>query len=207
MKKTFILISILIIMTVIFLGCGPATVGINFSAEAVNQITKDIDMGNGVIVQDYNVTFYKIELGNSEDDKFTLWESTDGEVMNLVDAVDFTDENGAVPGTYEFCRVTIDETINLVGSDNGNSGEADVVVSGNFDMSVPEGQEVFLFGTESAPGDITGDFLLTSPINVQENTELTMIVDISDTVSGDGSGNITLTEPTITFTSTDGTAD
>jgi hypothetical protein len=206
MKKILISISILIMVSVLFISCGPATVDINFSAEAVNEATKDIDMGNGVIVQEYNVTFYKIELGNSENDKFTLWESTNGETMNLVDAVDFSDENGAVPGTYEFCRVTIDETINLVGSDNGNSGQADVVVTGNFDMTVPEGQEVFLFGTDSAPGDLTGDFLLTNPIDIQENTELTMTVNIAGTVSGDGSGNITLTEPSITFTSTTGTA-
>ncbi len=206
MKKTLASISILIITLVLFISCGPATVKVNFSAEAVNEATKDIDMGNGVIVQEYNVTFYKIELGNSENDKFTLWESTAGESMNLVDAVDFSNVNGAIPGTYEFCRITVDETINLVGSDNGNSGQANVLVSGNFDMTVPEGQEVFLFGTDSAPGNLTGDFLLTNPIDIQENTDLTMTVNIAGTVSGDGSGNISLTEPTITFASTTSTA-
>ncbi len=200
MKKYFIIsISILLLLLMTIIGCGPQPVSVDFVAEAVNDTTKSIDMNNGVIVDEYNVKFYKIELGNSEEDKVTLWENADGEIMNLVEAIEFTNENSILPQTYEFCRITMDETINLVGTDNGNSGEANVVVSGNFDMTVPEGQEVFLFGTEDAPGDITGDFLLTNAITIEEGTTLSMVVNIADTVSGDGTGTITLTEPSITF--------
>lgn len=201
MKKYILSMVLVIIMLSSIIGCNP-NVSINFKAEAVNGTagaSKSIDMGNGVIVDEYNVTFYKVEIGNSEEDKFTLWESTDGEEKNLVGSVTFTNVNSVVPGTYQFCRMTIHKTIELTGVDGSTAGTAYVNVTGNFSSDDPK--ELFLFGTDDAPGNPNGEFLLTSAIGISEGTTLTFVVNIAGTVTGDGIGNITLNIPSLTFTS------
>jgi hypothetical protein len=200
MKKNIIFIPMILIL-LIAAACSPA-VDIDFVAEAVNSdagsLLRSIDMGNGVVVDEYNVTFYKIEIGNSEDDKFTLWENTAGETKNLVGSVTFTDINEVITGSYEFCRLTIDKTLELKGVDGSTAGTVTYDVSGNFENNDPEA--VFLFGTENAPGSLTGNFLLTDTIEVYDGATLTFTVNIAGTVTGDGSGNISLSEPSLTFT-------
>lgn len=201
MKKILFIISLIFILSMFLISCTPG-IDVSFVAEAVNGTAgvslKSIDMGNNIIVDAYNVTFYKIEVGNSEDDKFTLWENSDGVEMNLVDAVAFSDLNTAVAGTYKFCRITIHEELSLEGENNGTSGTATFAVTGNF--SSDGTTEVFLFGTSDAIGSPSGDFLLTDEIEVSDGSILTFTVNIAGTVTDAGGGAINLSEPSITFT-------
>ncbi len=149
-----------------------------------------------ILVSEYNVIFYKVEVGNSESDKFTLWESEEGVTQNLAstELKDFDSENAVVPGLYKYCRVTIGTTINLVGAYRDNRGEADVQVSGNW-ASDEEGKEQFLFGTTET--GTTGNFILASEIDVRHGSSLTFVVNVKDTVTY--SSGIRLSPPTMTF--------
>jgi hypothetical protein len=167
---------------------------------------KAIDMENGIIVENYDVIFYKVEIGNSEDDKFTLWESADGETKNLVSSVDFSDEKEARPGTYKYCRISINKTITLKGTDGDASGSTTVEVSGNTDLDTTD-KAVFLFGTEDTFADSTAQddgFVLTEAISIPEDgATITFTVNIAGTVtnnnSGEGDGDISLDAPSLTF--------
>lgn len=210
MKKQ-VFISALILITALFMpGCSDddenfENPAVNFKAQAKNGLSKTIDMENGVYVDEYRVKFYKVEIGNSEDDKFTLWEDADGSVKNIAAAgpINFRGENEPEFGTYKFCRVTIHNTIELEGfyqpdvEDDPVEGEASVTVTGNF--ATDGEKEVFLFGT--ADQGVAGNFVLTDEIDVEDGSELTFIVNIAGTVDYSSITGVTLSEPSMTFTS------
>ncbi len=149
-----------------------------------------------ILVSEYNVVFYKVEIGNSEEDKFTLWENDDGVTQNLASTEirDFNSENDVAPGLYKYCRVTIGSTINLVGAYRDVKGEAAVEVSGNSNSSEAT-KAVYLFG--KAETGTTGDFILTSEIDVQNGSALVFVVNVKDTVTYNS--GIRLSAPTMTF--------
>jgi hypothetical protein len=149
-----------------------------------------------ILVSEYNVVFYRVEIGNSEADKFALWESEEGVTQNLASTgiKDFSGENEVVFGTYKYCRVTIGTTINLVGAYRETRGEVDVAVSGNRSSEEAD-RAVYLFGT--AETGTTGDYLLTSEIDVQKGTSLVFVVNVKDTVTYNS--GIRLSAPTMTF--------
>jgi hypothetical protein len=66
-------------------------VSLSFNVEADNSTR--FDAGNGVTVNNYLVTFYKVEIGNSEDDRFTVWEDSSGKEVDLasLEPVSFED--------------------------------------------------------------------------------------------------------------------
>ena len=100
--------------------------GTNASALGV----QSINLGSGVVVTSYEVTFYRIEVGNNDDDKFTLWEDEAGVTQDLVAAVAFENVLPATWGTYQFMRVTIGEDLDLAGTVLGVSGSATATVTG-----------------------------------------------------------------------------
>ncbi len=206
MKRCVISIISITAFLALITGCNllnkqPVPVGLK--AALTNQASlgfRSIDMGNGVTVDTYSVTFYKIEIGNSEEDKFTLWESTTGETGELVSGdLTFDSSNGTVglpvPGEYQYCRLTIGETISLTGTVDTVSGSATTVVTGNYAANTG-GKAVFVFGT--ADSGATGDFLLTAAVTVQEGSVLTFSININGTVTYTDAVN--LDPPTITFT-------
>lgn len=206
MKRCVIFIIGITASLALITGCNlfnnqPVPVGLK--AALTNQAAlgfRSIDMGNGVTVDTYSVTFYKIEIGNSEEDKFTLWESTTGETKDLVSGdLTFDSSNGVVglpvPGEYQYCRLTIGETLSLAGTvDTVGSGSATTVVTGNYAANA-DGKAVFLFGT--ADSGATGDFLLTAAVTVQEGSVLTFSININGTVTY--TDVVNLDPPTITF--------
>ena len=69
-----------------------------------------------LIIDTYNFTFYKIKIGNSEENKFTLRENADGVPQDLISAVTSEAVQEVVIGEYEFCRIIVGKTISLTGS-------------------------------------------------------------------------------------------
>lgn len=152
-----------------------------------------IDLGNDIIVTNYEVTFYRIEIGNSEEDKFTLWEDSDGVTQDLVAAVTFADVLPATWGTYQFLRLTIDEDIELTGTVSGTGATATLTVTGHSQDAA--GHPRFLFGTDEV--NETGKFLLASPVEIRSGGSLTMQFNLDDTV--DAGPPLTVSAPVITL--------
>ncbi len=200
MGKKLLSTFVLVISVIFVSGCFDENSGnkgnIRFSAKVINNQSKSIDMKNGVVVDEYNVIFQKVELGNSESDKFTLWENSTGETKNIAaeNGVEFENIKEISEGKYKFCRITINRDIKLKGSYNGTAGTADVKVSGNF--STTSDQAVFLFGTESTQA--TGKYLLTESIEIKDDTEMALLFNIFETVIY--SNGIKLLPPTLTIT-------
>ena len=218
MTKLKNIFFILLVLALISQGCkdtdsevstGSDSASVNFrtkatyysSSDATNVFLdsqpSDVEVQD-ILISEYNVVFYKVEIGNSESDKFTLWESEEGVTQNLAstELKDFESENEPVPGLYKYCRVTIGSTIHLVGAYRDTAGEADAEVNGNWTSDETD-KAVFLFGT--AETGTTGNFILTSEIDVQDGSSLTFVVNVADTVTY--SSGIHLSPPTMTFTS------
>lgn len=71
-----------------------------------------IDLGDVVVIS-YQVIFHHIEVGNSDVDKFTLWENDAGVTQDLVNEVAFENMLSAMSGAYQFIRLTGSEDIDL----------------------------------------------------------------------------------------------
>jgi hypothetical protein len=196
-------ILIFLIVFILILSCNLNEVDVTFRANAVNSapspsIMWSVDMGNGIVVEEYNVKYYKIEIGNSENDKFTLWEDSNGQTINLANAtpVELIGLNPAIKGTYKFCRITIDKALTLDGTYTGLPVDAVTYnVTGNCSLDV-DPKAVFLFGTSTT--GVTGNFLLTEEIVIEEGTILSFVVNLAGKVSA--ANPPVLTAPTMTFT-------
>ncbi len=205
MKKLLVLLILLSLVTAGITACDGTDddsdkVAVNLISKLKNSRTVQID--NDLTVDTYNVIFYKVEIGNSEDDKFTLWENSDGKTINIAsaDQIEFEDVNKAVPGTYKYCRFTIGKTLTLEGTYQNNAGTASTVVNGNHDNISGDGtRAVYLFGT--ADVNDTNEYLIASPIDVKEGTTLSFIFDISSSVSYDNTNGLQLDGPSVEFTS------
>ena len=150
-----------------------------------------LDLG-AVVVTSYEVTFHRIEVGNSEEDKFTLWEDSDGVTQDLVGAVSFDNVLPATWGTYQFMRLTIAPDIDLAGEVLGVPGQASVTVTGHSQDA--DGLPRFLFGTEAV--NESGKFLLASPIEIRTGGSIALSFDLEGTVTV---SPLTVTAPVITL--------
>ena len=173
---------------------------IDSSATASN-LTRSIDLGGGLILEEYNITFYKIEIGNDYEGRQTIWESTSGEKYNLAGDYEIEMKNvqDVEPGTYNFCRVIIKPEIGISGTYNGTPGETTFPLTGNYNTEVPVGQVGYLFGTEEV--NKTGQFVLEKPIVIKEGTKLKFIVDVKDSIEfiSGPPARLKATSPTIKF--------
>lgn len=207
MNKTILRYFIMLMIISLFIGCNvapPKQVAVGFVAKAINGATsalsmRSITMSDTLTVDQYEVVFYKIEIGNSEDDKFTIWENSAGSTKDLVTAVDFTETQTAEAGSYDFCRITIGTTISLTGTSESDTGTATVTVTGTeTDLNTAD-QQVFLFGVS---GTATGEFLLNAPITIEEGSVINLTFDLNGTVSDSLAGagvNISLSPPALDF--------
>lgn len=200
MKKILIL-SVALLFALI--GCDDSSdsndsdkVNVRLASKVKQSRTVVID--SDLTVDEYNVTFYKVEIGNSEDDKFTLWEDSAGKLMNIAadEELLFDNVNKAEPGDYNYCRFTIATTLELKGTYQGDSGTATEEVHGNHDNISGDGTKaVYLFGT--AEVNDTNEYLITEKIKIQEGSKISFVFDIKDYVSYDQTNGLQLDGPKV----------
>jgi len=148
-------------------------------------------------ITSYRVVFKKVEIGNSESDKFTLWESAAGETKDLVSAVSFAGIQAVVPGTYNFVRLTLGDTIAVAGS---VTDPADLSVYSGTGTCVL-GNTSYLWGTNIA--NATGELTLGSAITIAEGSSLSFDFALASTVtyqSGTSTAAVlSVTKPVLTL--------
>ncbi len=169
------------VVTALMTGCDPAGTGgtgdvtVALQAKTVEAGSKAVTSGDEVTTIDvYNVIFKKVEIGNSEEDKYTLWENADGEEMDIASGVSFTDTLPVAAGTYNYLRFEIDNTLNLDGSidDDGTiyTGSGSCVLD----------DTVYLFGTDIE--NFNGEVTITEAITIVDGTILVFNFAVDDTV-------------------------
>jgi len=201
MKKflKFLIIGAIVLFS---FACNQSASNLGFQAVASDSEARNITLTNGTVTS-YSLKFYKIEIGNSETDKYTVWESETGEAKDLANSPTFDVSSATVPiGTYQFCRVIVGDTLSITGTITpGGSGSATLTLAGNYTSQtegLETGQVAFLFGT--ADVNNTGQYVLTSTIEVADGTVLSMNFDLANTISY--SSGLAVTAPTLTFTAT-----
>lgn len=223
MKRKMVIALVVISIIALLLSC-PNGVGANASVKFVATTSEAsaasrapvYTLEDSLIMDSYTVTLYQIEIGNSEEDKQTIWENTEGEALNILNGIDLSVDAEAPslevrPGTYQFCRITMGTTITCTGGIDNDAdgalggapdvtGEASVTgLTGNHTpaTALPTGQVQYLFGTSSV-SNVTGDFLLANAITVADGSTLTMTFNLAGTAELAGAA-LTLTAPTLIF--------
>lgn len=180
-KKTFLIVAA-VAATIAMTGCDLAGTAqkatVKISARLATAASRSVDPGDVVTtVSSYKVMFKKVEIGNSEIDKFTLWESAspDGEEMDIVDAVSFGGVQAVTEGTYNFMRFTIGTTLNVAGSID----DAGTIYSGSGSEVLTA--ESYLFGVDIPNG--LGEATITEAIDVVDGVSLAMVFNVDGTVT------------------------
>jgi len=179
--KTF-LIATAVAAGLSMAGCNlagtPQPVTATISARLVTDASRAVAAGDTVTTIDsYKVMFKKIEIGNSEDDKFTLWDSAtpDGEEMDIVKGLPFENVQAVTEGTYNFIRFTIGTTLAVAGSID----DAGTIHSGTGTAALSE--DSYLFGVAIPNG--LGEATITEAIVIEDGVSLAMVFDVDGTVT------------------------
>ena len=198
MKKILAVLIILAAAVFAFTGCsqGGEDVSVAIQAKTADSISRAVNAGDEVTTVDsYLVTFKKVEIGNSEDEKYTLWESAEGEEMDIVGGADFTDTLPVAAGTYNYLRFEVETVLDIAGSidDNGTiyTGTGSCTLDGS----------TYLFGTDIE--NLSGELTVTEPITITDGTVLVFNFDVDGTVlyqSGPADAAVlTVEKPVITL--------
>jgi hypothetical protein len=123
----------------------------------------------------YKVVFHKIEIGNSETDKFTLWESAAGETKDITSAVSFSGVKPVKAGSYQFVRLTVGTTLAV----DGSITDAGTVYTGSGTATLSE--TTYLWGTAAA-----GNGKLTAPVTIRDGSVLDFNFLVAGTVTYGG---------------------
>jgi hypothetical protein len=156
-------------------GCAPAGAvqvvpGIKASISGAS--ARAIASGDAVTAIDsYRVVFKKIEIGNSEADKYTLWENAAGEEKDIAQATVFAGVQPVAVGTYGFVRLTIGPVLTVAGS----IVDAGTTYSGTGNQTLE--QTVYVWGSESDGGAV-----LAAPVTIVEGCSISFDFDIAGTV-------------------------
>ncbi len=157
-------------------------------ASSLGFITRAVNPGDPVTEIDaYRVIFKKVEIGNSEDEKFTLWENADGEQKDIAGDVSFTDTNKVVPGVYNYLRLTIGTVLSVDGSIYDSETSTTYTGSGSCELD----NEQYLWGTDI--DNFQGEITLQDPIVISGDSSIAFTFDITDTVfylSGDSANAV-----------------
>jgi hypothetical protein len=138
--------------------------------------SRAVTPGDAVTTVDaYRVVFTKVEIGNSEEDKFTLWESADGETMDVAAALQFSGVQPVPAGTYAFVRLTIGPVLSV----DGSIDDAGTLYAGT--GSVTLDKVVYVWGN-----GLTGASALASPVVITDGCEIAFSFDVADTVTYQG---------------------
>lgn len=140
----------------------------------------------------YKVTFKKVEIGNSESDKFTVWESLSGEQKDLISAVTFSGVNKLVEGKYKFLRLTIDPSLILSGTVVLSNGTASPEVTRTNTLSTNQ----FVWGVSGTPG-ASGAYVLTDTIRIYDGAKISLTFKIKNTLTMTND-TVQLTAPQVT---------
>ena len=195
MKKIFNLIGI--VFTLFILNCSKqATVSI---VSQINSTTAPSGIstpkyapvnGTAATITNYLVKFVKIEIGNSESDKFTLWSSSSstGDQKDIFNQVTFSGIQKVKEGNYKYVRLTIDPTLSVSGyiDDNGTN------IYGTATLTVSSTHVWGISGTGA-------DNLLTSEITIQDGGQISLDFNVMNTLVY--SNGLELTAPELTFSS------
>jgi hypothetical protein len=162
-------------------GCAPAPSGqvvpalrasISDSSGRALTRSRAISPGDAVTTIDsYRVVFKKIEIGNSEADKYTLWENEAGEEKDIARAIAFAGVQPVAAGTYGFVRLTIGPVLTVAGS----ILDAGTAYSGTGSQTLD--QTVYVWG--SGP---SGAAVLAAPITIIDGCSISFDFDIAGTV-------------------------
>lgn len=178
MKKILFVLMTAAVLLIALAGCDPIgteEVSVSLQAKTVDSGSKDVNTGDEVTTIDsYNVIFKKVEIGNSEDEKYTLWEDSEGEEMDIAASVNFTDTLSIAAGTYNYLRFEIDSTLAI----DGSIDDEGTVYTGS--GSCVLGDTTYLFGTDIE--NFEGSVTITEPIVVAEGTTLVFNFDVAETV-------------------------
>ena len=169
---------ILAMVMAVLMGCDPnaQTVSVGIQAKAANSASRAVNAGDAVTTIDhYDVKFTKVEIGNSEADKYTLWEKSEGEEMDIAAGVTFTDTLPVAAGTYNYLRFTIDNTLNI----DGSIDDAGTIYTGTGSCVLDD--TVYLFGTDIE--NFASKVTVTEPITIAEGVNIVFIFDIAGTVT------------------------
>ena len=155
MRKMMSIFTMVLMVLFLATSCNnslPRLVSVGVDAKLVD-LSRAVSSGTVVdTISAYRVSFSKVEIGNSEEDKFTLWENSgDSEIKDVTGAVDFGEPAQLLTGTYNYVRLTIGQILNIDGSiDDGGT-----VYTGSGSCVLDETR--FLWGTdiENAAGEIT----------------------------------------------------
>ena len=182
MKKMMSLISLMCLMIVMVTSCDTggtaqmARVGIN--AEITDESNRAVTGGTELdIITSYKVVFSSVEIGNSEEDKFTLWENS-GEEMDITGAVNFGESVTLLTGTYNYIRLTIGQIINV----DGSIDDEGIIYTGTGSCELDETSYVWGSDISNALGEIT----LLGAIEISGDCTLSFQFDIDGTVSYEG---------------------
>ena len=178
MRRIVISLMILAVVAAAMMGCDPnaGLVSVGIQAKTIDSGSRAVTAGDEVTTIDaYKVTFTKVEIGNSEDDKYTLWENAEGEEMDIATAVDFTDTLLVAAGTYNYLRFTIDNTLNI----DGSIDDAGTIYEGTGSCVLDD--TMYLFGTDIE--NFSGDVTVTEPITIAEGVTLVFSFDTENTVN------------------------
>ncbi len=176
-RTTTISIMVIAALSLFLSGCGNAGLTPEFTTIAINAnlgtaLVRAVSNGDVVTKIDaYRVVFKKIEIGNSENDKFTLWESEAGEEKDISAPVAFTNVLPAKIGTYEFVRLTIGPVLNV----DGSIVDAEITYTGTGSQTLD--QTVYVWGANT-----TGAVSLSQSLAISEGCTLDFSFDIEGTV-------------------------
>jgi hypothetical protein len=177
MKSKITAIAALALLAAAFCSCDLASkenVSVGMSAGIAQ--ARAVNPGDPVTtISAYNVIFKKVEIGNSEEDKYTLWESADGENKNVAAAVSFEGVRAVPAGGYKFIRLTIDPTLSVEGSidDNGT------IYSGSGIVTLEK--SAYVWGSV-----LEGASQLSREIVIGEGSELAFSFDVAGTIAYQG---------------------
>lgn len=172
---------------------GEATVSL--SARVDDSASREVTAGTVVTTVDaYRVTFKKIEIGNSETDKYTLWESDGGEEFDIAEEIEFDGVAALPAGTYNYLRFTIGTTLSI----DGSIVDGDVVYEGSGSETLDE--ETYLFGVDIPSG--LGEATVADPIVISDGASLAIVFNIAGTVTylsgSEDAALLSVVKPTIT---------
>ncbi len=190
MKRFIVALAVAYALVAVFAGCDNAALddtpvviklasGLESSAPDLS--LRAVSPGDPLeTISSYRVVFKKVEIGNSETEKFTLWESEAGEEKDVALPVSFDNVLPVIPGTYNYVRLTIGEVLSADGS--LTDPDTSVVYTGT-GSCILDGT-VYVWGTDIP--NVDGELTIQEPVRINGDTTLNIRFAVAGTISYQG---------------------